>query len=413
METALVVVVKGLTNNRKSSGKAETKRIRVVHVCSIGTVPKWFLLEHFRNMRREGFEVILVCTNDENAEYSVRATGVHFIPITISQPITPFADLVSLIRLWSKLCRLRPAIVHCHMSKPGLIGSLAGWLARVPIRIYHNHGMALLSATGWKYWILRLTESVACRCATEVIFVSPSNRKDAIDIGICPRNKAVVLGPGTISGVDTNKYNPEAATARGAKLRHKAGIPEESWLVGFVGRIIPHKGVETVLEAWRLLPRDIKSRAYLCFFGAFESHHPQMKASVEQAVSEPELHVKYMGFSDDMPAWYTAMTLLVQASWHEGWGYNVLEAACSGVPAVGTRISATIDAILDGKTGLLVPAKDPESMARAIVRLLVDDDLRQRLGEAARQRAINDFPAERICPLLTQEYQKLLQEYKQ
>jgi glycosyltransferase involved in cell wall biosynthesis len=237
--------------------------------------------------------------------------------------------------------------------------------------------------------------------------------KDAIDIGICPRNKAIVLGPGTISGLDTNKFNPEAAAARGAKLRQKAGISDESWLVGFVARIIPHKGVETILEAWRLLPADIRSRAYLCFFGAFESHHQQMKALVEQAVSEPGLHVKYMGFSDDMPGWYSTMTLLVQPSWHEGWGYNVLEAACSGVPAVGTRISATIDAIVDGKTGVLVPVKDPESMATAIVRLLVDDDLRQRLGQAARQRAVNDFRTERICPLLTQEYKKLLREHKQ
>lgn len=400
----------GKNNHNRQCGP-EVKRIRVVHVCSIGTVPKWFLLEHFRNMRHEGFEVILVCTNDENAEYSVRATGVRFIPITISQPITPFTDLVSLLRLWIKLCQLRPVIVHSHMSKPGLIGSLAGWLARVPIRIYHNHGMALLSARGWKYWILRLTESIACRCATEVIFVAPSNMKDAIDIGICPRNKAIVLGPGTISGVDTNKYNPEVATPRGAKLREEAGIPEDSWLVGFVGRIIPHKGVETILEAWRLLPPDIRAQAYLCFFGAFEPHHQRMRTLVEQAVSDPELHVKYMGFTDDMPAWYSTMALLVQPSWHEGWGYNVLEAACNGVPAVGTRISATIDAIVDGKTGLLVPVKDPESMARAIVRLLMDDDLRQRLGQAARQRAINDFPAERICPLLIQEYQRLLQEY--
>jgi glycosyltransferase involved in cell wall biosynthesis len=189
-------------------------------------------------------------------------------------------------------------------------------------------------------------------------------------------------------------------------LRQKAGIPKESWLVGFVGRIVPHKGIETILEAWRLLLADIRSHAYLCFFGAYA--HPRMQALVEQAVSEPELHVKYMGFSDDMPGWYSTMTLLAQPSWHEGWGYNVLEAACFAVPAVGTRISATVDAILDGKTGLLVPVKDPQAMANAITKLLKNDYLRKRLGQAARERAVNEFSQEKICPLLVQEYRRLI-----
>jgi len=125
-------------------------------------------------------------------------------------------------------------------------------------------------------------------------------------------------------------------------------------------------------------------------------------------VSEPELHVKYLGFSDEMPAWYATMDLLIQASWHEGWGYNVLEAACSGVPAVGTRISATIDAILDGETGLLVPVKDPPAMAAAVVRVLTDQGLRKRLGQAARDRALRNFRSEDIRPLLIDEYRRLL-----
>jgi glycosyltransferase involved in cell wall biosynthesis len=390
--------------------RQDAKKIRVIHVCSLGTVPKWFLLEHFRNMRREGFEVILICCDDENARDSAETTGIRFIPVTINQPITVIADIISLLRLWRKLCQLRPTIVDSHMSKPGLIGSLAAWLARVPIRIYHNHGMALLSSHGWKYWLLRLTESIACWCATEVIFVAPSNRDDAIKVGICSAKKAVVLGPGTICGVDTNRFNPEVAAPRGIQLRQRAGIPQKAWLVGFVGRIIPHKGVETILEAWRLLPQEIRAHAFLCFFGAFESHHPQMKALVEHAILDVQFHVKYMGFSDDLPAWYSTMTLLVQPSWHEGWGYNVLEAACSGVTAIGTRISATIDAILDDKTGLLVPVKDPEAMAKAIVKLLKDDRLRARLGQAARERAINSFSQDKICPLLVHEYRRLLAE---
>jgi len=384
----------------------ESGEIRVIHITSIGSTAKSFLLEHFRLLHNAGFEAILVCCDDEDARYCAQDTGACFIPVPIRQKIAPVSDLFSLLRLWRLFRRLRPAIIDAHMSKAGLIGSLAGWLARVPVRIYHSHGMALLSSRGCKRLLLRLTELVACRCATNVIFVSRSNMEDAVNVGVCPEKKAVVLGPGTICGVDIDRFDRQKTSPRGAKLRQEAGIPEQCWLVGFVGRIVPHKGIKTVLEAWRLLLPDIRSRAYLCFFGAPE--HTRMQDLVEQAASEPDLHVKYMGHSSDMPAWYSTMTLLIQPSWHEGWGYNVLEASCFGVPAVGTRISGTVDAILDGRTGLLVPVKDPASMAGAITKLLKDDDLRQRLGQAARERTLNEFSKNEICPLLIQEYKRLL-----
>jgi glycosyltransferase involved in cell wall biosynthesis len=117
-----------------------------------------------------------------------------------------------------------------------------------------------------------------------------------------------------------------------------------------------------------------------------------------------------MGFSDDLPGWYSAMALLVQPSWHEGWGYNVLEAACSGVPTIGTNISATVDAIADGKTGVLVPVKDPQAMADAIGTILEDDAFRRQLGQAARERAVSEFSQEKICPMLIQEFKRLLAE---
>lgn len=389
------------------SGRGGDKS-HVVHITALGVTARSFLLEHFTRLRAAGFDVSLVCRDDKDARYCAQAAGVHSVFVGIKQNIAPLFDFVSLLRLWRLFRQLRPAIVDAHMSKPAVIGMLAGWLAKVPIRIYHNHGMALLSSGGWKYWLLRFSEIIACKCATEVIFVSPSNMEDAIRVGVCPKDKAVVLGPGTISGLDINRFDPETNACRGVELRKEAGIPEDSRLVGFVGRIVAHKGVQTILEAWRLLPVEIRSKSYLCMFGGLGQR--KMQALVEHAASDPEMHIKYMGVSSELPGWYSTMTLLVQPSWHEGWGYNVLEAACNGVPAVGTRISATVDAIVDGQTGLLVPVKDPEAMANAITKLLTDEDLRQRLGRCARERTVNEFPSEKICPLLIQEYNRLLGE---
>lgn len=397
-------------SNIKDGNEVSEEKKKVVHVTARGCSPRLFLIDHFSYMLSKGFDVTLVCRNDEDTRYCVEATGVRHIPVLFKQNISPVSDLLCLCRLWRLFRKIRPKIVDAHMSKAGLLGMLASRFAGVGIRIYHNHGMALLSATGWKYWLLKLTESIACACATEVIFVSGSNRDDASKLGICHPQKSVVLGPGTICGVDTGKFDPQAAAERGLELRRKAEIPYKSHLVGFVGRIVPHKGVQTILQAWRILPSEIRTNAYLCFFGGYEN--APMRELVEQACREPDLNVKYMGFSNDMAAWYSAMTLLVQPSWHEGWGYNVLEAACSGVPAVGTEISATVDAIVNGQTGLLVGVNDPVAMAEAIVQLLKDDQLRKRFGHAARSRTLENFSKDKILPLLTREYVRLLSSRK-
>ena len=350
--------------------------------------------------------MVLMCCDDEDSRYAAQAGGARLIPIAVKQGVAPLSNLIAIFRLRRALRALRPGIVDMHCTKAGFVGAIGSWLARVPIRIYHNHGMVLLSATGLMRAIFRVVESTACALSTRVIYVAGSNMEDAIAAGVCRCEKATVLGPGTISGIDTVKYDPRINAARGIELRRSVGIPDAAWICGFVGRIVPHKGVETILEAWRRLPPEILANAYLCIFGGFGES--RMYALVEEAAAVQNLHVKYLGFSNELPAWYSTMSMLVQPSWHEGWGYNVLESACSGVPAVGTRISATIDAIIDGKTGLLVPVKDPEAMARAIIRLLSDDDLRMRLGAAARERAVREFSQESISPLLLDEYRRLL-----
>ncbi|HEV7985349.1 MAG TPA: glycosyltransferase [Steroidobacteraceae bacterium] len=379
---------------------------RVVQVCSIGLMARQFLTDHMRGMQAAGFEVTLACCDDADSRAAIEASGAQFEPVTIKQGLDPAADLLAVIRLFRVLRRIGPMIVDVHGSKAGIVAMMASWMARVPIRIYHNHGMALLSATGLKRVMLRAVEWISCSLATRVIYVAPSNLTDAVRAGVCNESKSTVLGPGTISGIRASTFDPTQNRARGLELRRMIGIPGDSALCGFVGRIVPHKGIETALQAWRLLPAAVRESAYLCIFGTLGTR--PMYALVEEAVSQPDLHVKYLGFSDEMPSWYATMDLLIQASWHEGWGYNVLEAACSGVPAVGTRISATVDAILDGETGLLVPVRNPTAMATAIAQLLTDAALRQRLGQAARARSLREFRAEDICPLLLNEYWSLL-----
>jgi glycosyltransferase involved in cell wall biosynthesis len=291
------------------------------------------------------------------------------------------------------------------MCKAGVLAIPAAWLARVPVRVYNNHGMALVSARGFKRWLLTTVEKVTCYFATDVLYASNSCMQAAIDAGIVRPPKARVIGPGTASGISVSKFDPEINAAKGRALREECGIPPDAFLVGFVGRLVEHKGVRMMIAAWRLLPEDLRSRSYLCFFGSGDD--PAVAALIDQAAQEPDLRVRRMGQQADMPAWYSTMTLLASPSWHEGFPHNVLESACCKVPTVGTRATGTLDAVVDGETGILTPIEDAPSFAAALTRLLTDERLRHKMGEAARERILREFSRDRIISLFIDEYGRL------
>src|SRR5208283_5060772 len=103
----------------------------------------------------------------------------------------------------------RPRIVHAHTPKGGLLGIIAAFLAGVPVRIYHIHGLPFVTAGGAKRSLLRWTEWISCSLANQVFCVSPSVRKVAIAEGLCKAEKVKVLLKGSINGVDAACFSPE------------------------------------------------------------------------------------------------------------------------------------------------------------------------------------------------------------
>lgn len=383
--------------------------IRVVQV-SFAATAKTFLCEHFRRLRKEGFEVVFACSDDDNAAYVAEVTGARHCPVPVKQSLAPLSDMAGLYKLWGALRRLRPQIVHAHMSKPGIMGMLAGWLAGAPVRIYHTHGLALLTATGLSRLVLRSVEWLTNRLATDVVFCSQSTLEAAVASGVALRRKCRVLGPGTVSGVDVEVYAPDRSGRRRAEQRKAWGVDDDEVVVGFVGRLLVEKGIATLIEAWRRLDAASRSRARLILVGDFvhmARREEEIKTIVQQAVSEG-IGVSVAGWVEDMVSCYSGMDVLILLSWREGFPYCILEAQSMGLPVIASRVTGNVDAVEHDITGLIVPVRDPEATARAITRLLKDNDLRQRLGKAAREKTLRDFDQEKIYPLFIEEYHRLL-----
>jgi len=379
--------------------------MRVVQVTALGLSARCFLQPHFRALMAEGYDVVLVTSDDEDARVVVRNTGVRHMPIHIKQHIAPLSDLVSLWQMLCALRRLKPSLVHAHMTKAGLLGSLAAWICRVPLRVYHNHGMAMLSSAGARRLLLTWIEWAANRLATHVVFCGESTRAAALTSGVALPGKARVLGDGTISGVDTERFVPDPTGRRRAAQRKAWNVADEAVVVGFVGRIVPHKGVVTLMEAWRRMGPATRRTARLLMLGGFGD--PGLEKMVAAAEAD-DISVRYVGWCEDMVSAYDAMDLLVLPSWHEGFPYSLLEAECMGLPVITTRVTGNVDAVRDECTGLLVPVRDPGALADAMTRLIRSEEDRRRLGDAARRRVLEKFSQDRVLAGMLAFYREML-----
>ena len=389
-----------------SGGPEALDAVRLVHIT---TVPETlsFLTGQVGYMQSQGFEVFAISSPGPRLQAFAAQEHVSCRAVAMTRRISPLDDLRSLLKLWRELRRIRPAIVHGHTPKGGLLGMIAAWLAGVPVRIYHVHGLPLTTATGLKRKLLCWSERLACYFSHQVLCVSRSVREVAVQQRLCPAGKIKVLAQGTINGIDAQRrFNPQRLAAEtAAQLRCRYGIPADARVLGFVGRIVRDKGLLELCAAWREL-REQFADVHVLVAGPFESQD-RVPPDVEHTLrSDARIHLA--GEVADMPALYSAVDVILLPTYREGFPYVPLEAAAMGIPVVATRVPGCVEAIEDGVTGTLVAPRDAAALVEAARRYLADADLRRRHGTAGRQRMLRDFQPETVWIAILQEYQRWL-----
>ncbi|GBC97342.1 N, N'-diacetylbacillosaminyl-diphospho-undecaprenol alpha-1,3-N-acetylgalactosaminyltransferase [bacterium HR16] len=376
--------------------------IKLVHIT---TSP--LFLTFFRGqvayMKAKGFHISVITSPGDLLEQFAQREGVEAYPVLMHRRITPLHDMLALMRIYRILRRIRPHIVHAHTPKGGLLGTLAAWLCRVPVRIYHIRGLPHLAASGAKRRLLCWSEKVACRLAHQVLCVSHSIRQIAIEEGLCPAHKIKVLASGSGQGVDAEqRFNPSRFDEREKReLRSRLGIPEDALVIGFVGRIVRDKGMVELAEAWRNLREDYP-QAHLLLVGDYEEQDPVPGEVRKLLDNDPRVHIT--GWLTDIALYYTLMHLLVLPSYREGFPNTPLEAAAMELPVVATDIPGCRDAVEENQTALLVPPMDARALERAIRCYLDNPSLRQQHGQAGRRRVLQYFRQEILWQALYGEY---------
>lgn len=362
-------------------------------------------------MRAQGFHVHVMTSPGNYLQDFARAEGATAHAVRMERRITPFRDLLSVLQIRKAIRKIRPDIVHASTPKGGLLGTIAARLAGVPVVIYHIRGLAFTGGTGLQRTLLKTTERIAARLAHKVLCVSQSVRAEAVAERIVPFEKTVVLGSGSSNGVAaSSRFNPESVSA-GARnvVRTQLGIPNDAVVIGFVGRLVRDKGVVELADAWETVAAR-HPNSWLLIVGPWETRDPVPEQTRRSLDRHPR--VIFAGEREDMAPLYCAMDLVVLPTYREGFPNVPLEASAMNLPVIATRVTGCVDAVVDGITGTLVTARDPDALSSAMSRYIEDADLRKNHGRAGRRRVLSDFTPESVWDALRQEYLHLLAERK-
>ena len=381
------------------SGGGERKR--VLHVFTVAD-SIGFLRGQPAFMGERGWELAVACSGTPPA-WATGAFAGHF-EVQIARSVSPLADLRAIRQLMGVIRSYRPTVVNAHTPKGGLIGVIAAKLCGVPV-VYHMHGSVLETATGVVRLLLWLAEWVTCHFADRVVCVSHSLRDSAIAMGVVGQEKASVLVGGSINGIDSAvRFHPGLQGEARAEVRAAWGVDDATLVVGFVGRLSNDKGIRELVAAAGLLAE----RAPLVRFvlvGDLDERDPvgasllaelAASANIVRVAATPHIERIYAGFD-----------VFVLPTYREGLPTVLLEAASMSLPAVATRVTGCVDVVVDGETGLLVPAREAVALAAALQRYVDDASLRRAHGEAARALVLERFAQPRVWSALAALYEEV------
>lgn len=353
-----------------------------------------FLDGYLQFLRGDGWEVVLVCADGPGVAEMAASAGVAFEPLDMRREPSPLHDLRAVLGAARLLKRLRPDVLVYATPKASLVGAVAGWITRVPRRVYELWGLRLETASGAARLVFVALESATARLSTLVVANSASLAQRAHALRVDGGHKVVVLGAGSSHGVDAEHFSPSGTQVRLSPATEAAMAERDRLTIGFIGRIHPDKGIETLLTAVDVLA----SRGHqiqLLLVGNDEG------ADIGQAIEglRDRVPVYVEAFTKDVRGALNAMDVLVLPSRREGFPNVVLEAAAMEVPSVVSDATGCRDAVIHGVTGRMARTGDAVSFADEIGDLLADADARERLGRAAREDVRHRFSQRHVWAL--------------
>ena len=360
---------------------------RLVHLTTTDMSLDWLLGPQLQAFAAAGYEVVGMSAPGPHVAH-LEAMGVRHVAVpSFTRSNNPVQDVRAFVQVVRLLRQVRPDILHTHNPKPGIIGRIAGRLARVPRIVNTQHGLYAQPTDRWQRRVpVYLVERIAAAFGHAELVQNPEDVETLVQHLHIPERKVHLLG----NGIDLGRFSCEsvAPDAR-QRLRAQWGIGDDETVVGTVGRLVREKGIVEMLDA----AHRLRAEGVMVRFVIVGPADPGKADAIDAAMTARAVDdgVVFTGERTDMPECYSAMDLFMTASWREGFPRSAMEAAAMGLPTIGTDIRGNRQVIDDGVTGMLVQVRNPAALAGGLRSMLQRRNTWPQMSAAARARATKEF----------------------
>ena len=358
------------------------KPVKVMQIIARMNVggPAVLVADLMRNLDRERFSTVLVtgyCDENESDYLNEVAQDMPAIRIPgLGRSVSPLKDLSAFFLLVKEIRRFKPDVIHTHTAKAGVLGRLAGLLARQQARrvhTFHGHLLHGYFSSGKTRLVIGL-EKVLGLITHRFIAIGNVVKNDLVGAGIARDSKFEVIYPGL---QDLDQYpKTDARTA--------LDLDQSKKYLVFVGRLTTIKRPERLIDLARFL-EDKHPECCLLIAGAGEL----LELLSAQAEKE-ELPITFLGWRKDIGAILSASDIAVLCSDNEGIPLTLIQASQAGLPIVSTDVGSVSDIVISGSTGLLAEVSS-KGLIEGVSALLADPAICERFGKAGQERAREFF----------------------
>ncbi len=358
---------------------------------------------------RRGYRVYAICPSGKY-DAQIKGLGVIHVPIKLGRSIRPLEDMKAVWSLYWICRREQFDIIHNFTVKPNIYGAMAARLAGIRTVV------GLVSGVGSVYtenrslshrllqWLVNALYKLAFRLTDRVWFQNEDDLRFFVDAKLLAAHKAILIRSG---GINLNEFSPDSVHQDDpGALRRELGIPGDAQVVIMIARANWLKGVGEFVEASKKCAQQSCKAVFLLVGKIDEGLHAVPQDYLEQNSSSPNF--KWLGFRADIKELLAISDVAVLPSYYpEGVPRSLLEALAMQKPIITTDNVGCREVVEHGKNGFLIPIKEPEALARAVVELLSNRERREAFGAYSRRKAENEFSEESVVARIVSDLYQL------
>lgn len=378
-------------------------KVKVIRTSTIPISLNKLLKGQLKFLSKE-FEVIGLSSSGTDLDEVKNRERVKTIAVEMQRGMSPFKDIVSLVKLYLVFKKEKPQIVHSITPKAGLLCMLAAKFAGVPIRMHMFTGLLFPTMKGFSQKFFIKMDQLLCWAATNIYPEGNGVKQDLINYNITSK-PLKVLANGNVNGIDLDFFSPKQISEdQKYQLRNELNFDPQDFVFVFVGRLVGDKGINELVDAFKSFDN---SNVKLLLVGPLELKQDPIKEATIKEITNNK-NIISVGSKSDVRPYLAISDVLVFPSYREGFPNVVLQAGAMELPCIVTNISGCNEIIEEGKNGIIIPPKNKLAIANAMNFVIENKDKKEFFRKNARSMIESRYNQKLVWNAILKEYNSLI-----